>query len=659
MNARPWRWLRRLTHKDWVLLSLAVVFGLALSLRAIADPLDTSFDDVTGGTLMLATGEPGTMVPGPQLSTDVTMDISGMVAEVTVLQRFRNDSGQFAEAIYLFPLPDDAAVNAMQMRVGDRLIVGEIQEKKQAQATYREAVQAGKRASLLNQNRPNLFTSRVANLGPGEEIEVEIAYVQPLEWNAGQFRLRFPMAVTPRFDPHGSTAEVAPARQEANPTTLQLRLSPGFELSRLQSLYHDVEIEQRGSDYWLTLSELAVAAERDFELVWEPQLKAGPQTALFRERHDDEDYALLMIMPPQPEYLHQQPRELIFVLDSSGSMFGDSMAQAKASIEMALGTLTDSDRLNVIDFDSEARQLFPNPAAATAENVGRALKFVDALEADGGTDIGAALRLALDSQPASGFLRQVVFITDGSVANERELFSLIEQKLGASRLFTVGIGPAPNSYFMRKAAQFGRGSYTFVGSAEQVAESMDRLLSRLEYPALNNLCLDWPGFAETYPTRLPDLYLGEPLMVQVRSDELKGDAEVCGDTSLASWNAHLDLKSAQPGRGIATLWARSRVADLMDQLALGGDPATIREAVLETALSHKLVTRYTSFVAVDHTPVRPAEMPLASSRMAPLPSTALNLTMPAGGTGAAGRLIFGLMLLLIGATMVQRLRHDT
>ncbi|MEM7705243.1 MAG: VIT domain-containing protein [Pseudomonadota bacterium] len=658
MNSRPWRWLRRLTHKDWVLLCLALGFGLALSLRAAADPIGDPFGEVSSGSLMLTTGEPGEMVPGPQLSTDVTMEISGMVAEVTVVQRFRNNSGQFAEAVYLFPLPDDAAVNAMQMRIGDRLIVGEIQEKAQAQATYREAVQSGRRASLLDQNRPNLFTSRVANLGPGEEIEVEIAYVQPLEWNAGQFRLRFPMAVTPRFDPRAPGSEVTPVRPEVNPTTLQIHLMPGFELSRLQSLYHDVEIEQRGSSYRLGLSELAVAADRDFELVWEPLLKAGPQTALFSEHHDGEDYALLMIMPPQPEYLHQQPRELIFVLDSSGSMFGDSMAQAKASIEMALGTLTDSDRLNVIDFDSEARQLFPRSVAATTANIGRALAFVDALEADGGTDIGAALHLALENQPDPGVLRQVVFITDGSVANERELFSLIEQKLGDSRLFTVGIGSAPNSYFMRKAAQFGRGSYSFIGSAEQVAENMDRLLSRLEYPALNNLCLDWPGFAETYPTRLPDLYLGEPLMVHVRSEQLKGAAEVCGDTSLASWNAHLDLKKAQPGRGIATLWARSRVAALMDDLALGGDPATIRDAVLKTALSHRLVTRYTSFVAVDKTPVRPAEMPLATSRMAPLPSAALNLTMPAGGTGATGRLVFGLMLLLIGATVVQRLRHD-
>ncbi len=655
MNCRPGRWLRLLNHKDWVLLSVALYFVLALGVRAAADPLP----EWSGGTLLLNTGDPAGPLPGPQLSTDVVMDIAGMVAHVTVVQHFRNDSAEFAEGTYMFPLPEDAAVNAMQMRIGQRIIVGEVQEKVHAQQTYNQAVSEGKKASLLQQQRPNLFTSKVANLAPGEEIRIEIAYVQPLIYQSGQFRLRFPMAITPRFDPGAKTLTDTLTGNAVNPTTIEVNLTPGFELSRLSSLYHDVSIDQRGSVYHITLGDQVVAAQRDFELVWEPTLTSAPQLALFGETRGQEDFALLMIMPPQQKYAHQLPRELILVVDSSGSMFGESMDQAKASLEMALGTLTDSDRINVIDFDDDARALFSQPRSAEPAVIGQALSFIEGLEADGGTEIGKALALALPDQPADGYLRQVVFITDGSVANETELFAMIEQRLGNSRLFTVGIGAAPNSYFMRKAAQFGRGSYTFIGSTEQVAERMDELLSRLEHPALNDLCIYWPGFADSFPRRLPDLYLGEPLVINAKVAELKGPAEVCGSTAVDSWNSHLDLKSAKPGQGIATLWARSRVASLMDDLALGADPEQVEKDVLEVALDHQLVTRYTSFVAVDKTPTRPPHMALNSSQMAPLASSAMALSMPAGGTSGPGRIAFGLMALMIGWVMAQRLRTDS
>ncbi|MFK7955260.1 MAG: VIT domain-containing protein [Lysobacterales bacterium] len=655
MNCRPIRWLRHLNHKDWVLLSLALFFGLTLSMRAVADPLN----DVNSGTLLLDLGDTAGALPGPRLSTDVTMEVAGMVAHVTVVQRFSNNAGEFAEGIYLFPLPEDAAVNAMQMRIGKRVIEGEIQEKKRAQQTYAQAASEGKRASLLSQERPNLFKSRVANLAPGEEIAVRISYVQPLVYQSGQFRLRFPMAVTPRFDPLASGVSEQHTTNAINPTTLNIHLKPGFELSRLSSLYHDVTVDQHGGNYEVALTDEVVAAQRDFELVWEPTLKSAPQAALFGETVENESFGLLMVMPPQDEYVHPLPRELILVVDSSGSMFGESMTQAKASLEMALGSLTNADRVNVIDFDNEATALFETPQTADPQSIGLALNFIDGLKADGGTEIGKALTLALAGEPTQGYLRQVVFITDGSVANETELFAMIESQLGESRLFTVGIGPAPNSYFMRKAAQFGRGSYTFIGNTDQVTEQMDLLLGRLEHPALNDLCLFWPGLAESYPSRLPDLYLGEPLMVNVKLSELKGDAEVCGNTPLNSWNEHLDLKKAQSGQGIATLWARSRVASLMDELALGGDPDSIKQDVLTVALDHQLVTRYTSFVAVDKTPVRPQQMSLASSQMAPLASSELALSLPVGGTGAPARIVFGLMLLLIAATMITRLRNDS
>ncbi|MEM9533438.1 MAG: marine proteobacterial sortase target protein [Pseudomonadota bacterium] len=666
------RWLNKLNHRDWVLIGLALYFGLALAARAAADPLD----EVSTGSLFLDLRS-GASVSGLRLSTDVVVDIYGMVATVNVSQRFSNESAEFAEGTYVFPLPDEAAVNALTMRIGDRLIEGEVQEKKRAADTYREAARSGRRASLLSQDRPNLFTSKVANLGPGETIQVEITYVQPLTYRSGLYRLRYPMAILPRFDPRETpaidppapepkSAETLPAALEAipqafqeavvNPTTIRVNLDPGFALSRLKSVNHDVSIKEHASHYEVHLTDEVVASAADFELIWEPALNKGPQAALFVEATDQGDYGLLMVLPPQADHEHGQPRELVLVVDSSGSMFGASLTQAQQSIEMALGSLTDQDRFNVIDFDSEARALFAEARPATLAHVGQALDFVAGLEADGGTEIRAALDLALTGQAPAGYLRQVVFITDGSVANETELFAQIEADLGASRLFTVGIGPTPNSYFMRKAAHFGRGSYTYVSATDQVAERMDELLTRLEYPALKEVCVDWPSSAEAYPARLPDLYQGEPLVIHAQLDELSGLAEVCGMTALASWNQHLDLAGGRPGVGLATLWARKKVESLMDELALGGDADQIREDVLKLGLDHQLVTRYTSFVAVDRSPVRPADLPLSSTRMAAM--APLNLTMPATATGALGRITLGLMVLLLGVIVTRLLRSD-
>ncbi len=655
---------RRLHYKDRVLLGILAYFTLALGLRAA---YAQGLDAVTAGSFFLE--RPGVEEPlaAARLETKVRMRVSGMVAEVEVNQNFVNESGEFAEGIYAFPLPEDAAVNRLRMRIGSRLIEGEIREKRAAAEVYREARAAGKRASLLTQERPNLFTSRVANLPPGETIEVQISYVQELSYRDGGFSLRFPMALAPRYEPGAPEREaiqrtltdepvsrpVYATAPGTNRVELQIQLDAGFELTRLESLYHDVSVAESNGRYAIELAAGEVPPERDFELVWEPSLKQAPQAALFSEADADGAYALLMVMPPQADYPEQRPRELVLVIDTSGSMHGASLEQARESLLMALGSLSPDDRFNVISFNSAPTALFPGARLADDQAIGAAIDFVEDLSAGGGTEIAAALDLALGGAAAPGYLRQVVFITDGSVANETELFARIEAQLGESRLFTVGIGPAPNGYFMRKAAQFGRGSYTFIGSQEQVAERMDGLLRRLEHPVLTEVCVDWPGLSEMYPFRPGDLYLGEPLMIAARLDSLDGAAEVCGNTPLDAWSAFVDLKADTPGAGIASLWARRKIGTLMDDLALGADPTEIRAETLAVALKHRLVSRYTSFVAVDKTPVRPAGLPLSTGRIA---NAALAVALPATATDSGLRIAFGLMLILTGWVFARRLR---
>lgn len=583
------------------------------------------------GAGMLLLGLPGQYRPATRVATEVDIQVHGLIAQARVRQSFRNDGDGWTEGVYLFPLPENAAVNRMRLIVGERIIDGEVQERAQAKAAYATAKAAGQRTALVEQERPNLFTTSVANVGPGEEVRVEIHYQQTLRYEAGEFRLRFPMTFTPRYipgvpgeqvlaeqryapgaagwaaptpavpDAHRVTPPIQhPAAGSVNPTRLVVELRPGFELARLESRYHPVRSREEGG---VRRVELATeASDRDFELVWAPAPQAAPVAAAFKQTVDGEHYALLMLMPPQaaPRRL---PRELIFVIDTSGSMGGTSIAQARAALGLALDRLAPTDRFNVIQFNSYTHQLFPAPVAADARALARARGYVAGLEANNGTEMAPALRAALDAPAAEGWLKQVVFITDGAVGNEEQLFALIEQRLGDARLFPVGIGSAPNAHFMTKAAQFGRGSYTFIGDLGEVRARMGELFAKLESPVLRDLCLRWPAGAEMYPRRVPDLYAGEPLLVAARLAAPGGEVEVCGETGGQPWVRRLGLQGAE-ANGIAGVWARRKIAELLDARRGGEEPEAIRRQVLEVALRHQLVSPYTSFVAVDRTPAR-------------------------------------------------------
>ncbi len=657
-----------LNHKDVILLIVALFLltGMVAGHTQTRQP-EPLLDQVSAGAMILR-GDQGEFA-GTGLNTNVRMQIRGMIAEVEVTQSFRNDSPIWVEGIYAFPLPDNAAVNRMQMRIGERLIEGEIQEKQQAQRTYETAKKQGKTASLVSQQRPNMFTSKVANIGPTEVIDVTIGYVQELSYRDGQFSLRFPTTITPRFGGNpgeplalASLIGMESLAMSTDPTNLPslelaIELEPGFDLVRLESRYHDIDIAQSTDGYQVTLADGAIRPNRDFELVWEPSLGDTPQSAVLTERFDGEDYALMMVLPPQPKHLQQMPRELILIIDTSGSMHGASLEQAQHSLEMALGTLSPQDRFNLIQFNSTHEILFEQSVAANDAGIGQALDYVQALVADGGTQMHSALEAALSSPAQPGYVRQVVFITDGAISNETALFKLIDDQLGDARLFTVGIGAAPNSYFMRKAAEFGRGSATLIGDITDVAEKMDLLITRLEHPALTDLSANWPGPAETYPSILPDLYLNEPLVVAARLDTLSKSMQLHGHQGGDQWLDQLDVANSREGAGIATLWARRKVESLMDDLAMGAEPDLIRGSVLETALRFALVTRYTSFVAVDKTPVRPTDELLASQRLANAAPRAMNL--PQTATVSALHAVFGLLLLMLAVGFSLRLRDDS
>jgi Ca-activated chloride channel homolog len=610
-----------------VLVLLAAGPGLAAEVPAVGT-----------GSLFVKTEGPGTLQPAPVLRTDVRIRVTGMISRVAVTQQFENPTAQWMEGIYVFPLPEGAAVDTLYLRIGERVIQGQIQEREEAKQTYAQARQEGRKASLLEQERPNIFTVSVANIGPRESVEVVIEYQELVHYDSGEFRLRFPMVVGPRYIPGTSaipgvagrgwalnTPEVPdaaritppvrhPALGPINPVSLTVELDAGFRLRRLESPFHQVVASPGpGRAQLVTLQEGTVPANRDFELVWAPEVGAGPAAAAWSELHEGEHYALVMVLPPPGDTGGGRlPREVVIVIDTSGSMAGASIEQARMALDQTLGALGPRDRFNVIEFNSATTRLFPKSVPAGRAEIDQARRWVAGFQARGGTEMLGALRAALESDTGEDTVRQVVFITDGQVGNEDQLFRYIHERLGRSRLFTVGIGASPNSHFMTKAAQFGRGTYTYIGSPAEVGEKMSALFRKLEHPVLTDIAAAWGARldVEAWPARVPDLYLGEPIVLLTRlGTEPRTDLRVTGRRDAATWEQTLKLGGSAEETGIHRLWARKKIGGLMDRLREGADRDDVRFEVVTVALQHRLVSAYTSLVAVDVTPARRAGDP--------------------------------------------------
>ncbi|MBA2397500.1 MAG: marine proteobacterial sortase target protein [Bradyrhizobium sp.] len=625
-----------------------------------AERAQTTFlkaSDARSGSLLLKTDDG--YADASRLGIDVDLTVSGPTVRARVTQIFRNPTQNWVDAVYVYPLPSGGAVDTLKMVVGDRVIVGDIKERQQARIIYEQAARNGQKAALTEQERPNIFTNSVANIGPGETVLVQIEYQEPVQQNGHEFSLRLPMVIGPRYNPApvvqsvdfrsdgggwgASKSDPVPDRDRispqvldpatnapVNPTSITVRLQAGFPLGEVKSHHHAIKTEKPGNETRIIrLAEGPVPADRDFELTWKPLAEKAPSVGLFREHVGDSDYLLAFVTPPSVEQNEkkQLAREVIFVIDNSGSMGGISIIQAKASLTYALSRLQPGDRFNVIRFDHTLEVLFPTPVPADREHVGRATSFVDALQANGGTEMVPAMRAALSDNSNTGdanYVRQVVFLTDGAIGNEQQLFETISALRGRSRIFMVGIGSAPNTYLMARAAELGRGTFTHIGSVEQVEERMRGLFSKLENPAVTNLTAKFSdAAADITPSAIPDLYRDEPLILAAKLDKLTGSVEIKGRIGDRPWVVTLPLANAAEGKGLSKLWARRKIADAeVARTTRQASPEDADKTVLALALDHQLVTRLTSLVAVDKTPSRPEGEPLKV--------TELPINLPAG-----------------------------
>lgn len=618
-----------------------LLIGLMTLIATAATAFAAGFvkpNDMGTGALLFESNQAGQFVEAPRLDTDFDVTVTGQIARTRVTQRFENPAQGWVEGVYVFPLPENAAVDTLKMVIGDRVVIGDIKEKQEAKIIYEQAKAAGQKAALLEQERPNIFTNSIANIGPGETIVVQIEYQQPVRQTSGEFSLRVPMVVAPRYnalpeivrsvamgqepeleqfavaDPVPDRDRISPPvldsrkNKPVNPITVSVKLEPGFDLGAVKSSYHDV-VQAGDADSREVQFRNPEFADRDFELTWTAKDQKAPTVSVFAETVNNSDYALVQVTPPAVETEQKRlPREAIFVIDNSGSMSGPSMPQAKASLIYALDRLQPGDRFNVIRFDNTMELVFPRTVEATPENVTYARNFVGNLDANGGTEMLAPLAAALnDATPEDGaYLRQIVFLTDGAIGDEQRMFDLIGKERGRSRIFMVGIGSAPNSFLMTRMAEIGRGTFTQIGEGGQVEERMRDLFAKLENPVVTELKASADSNAiDITPSVLPDLYKGEPLTLLVKTAKLQGKLTVSGKVGGQNWSRTLELGQPTPGAGIAKLWARRGIEDAEVAVSLQREhPAAADAKILALALEHHLVSRVTSLVAVDKTPSR-------------------------------------------------------
>ena len=552
----------------------------------------------------------------PLTHTDMKAEVTGFLARVTVTQRFENPSPEKIEAVYTFPLPQRSAVDRMTLRVGDRTIEAKIKRREEAQALYDAARTGGRVAGLLEQERPNIFTQSVANILPGEHVTVTISYVEILAYEAGTYELVFPMVVGPRYMPAGlpDAARIAPpvtpeGTRAGHDVSIDVTLDAGVPLDGLASPSHDIDIERPGpARAHVVLRSKAAIPNKDFILRYDV---AGRriQDALLTHRNGRDGFFTLILQPPDrvaPQEV--APKELVFVLDTSGSMSGFPIEKAKETMRLALQGLYARDTFNLITFAGDTHILFPHPVPATPENLHTAHAFLESRHGGGGTEMMKAIRAALDPSDAQDHIRIVCFMTDGYVGNDMEIIAEVKRHPNA-RVFSFGIGSAVNRFLLDGMAEHGRGEVEYVGLQDDGSAAARRFHERVRNPLLTDITVDWGGLpvSELYPKRIPDLFGAKPVIVHgryqgaghgtVRIRGMAGGRAIVREVAV-------DLPATEARHDVlATLWARTRVEDLMAQdyagIQQGRPAAEIKQAITQLGLDYRLLTHYTSFVAVE------------------------------------------------------------
>src|SRR5215510_3370093 len=622
--------LRRFFIKS--LLPIAVVILAVIGLHSLegSGSVASAQNTVTPGSLQVVdpNGMPKAICPLKQ--TDVKAQISGFLSRVTVTQEFENPFKEKIEAVYTFPLPQNAAVDDMTMLVWDRTVRGKILRREEAEAVYEAAKTKGQTASLLNQERPNIFTQSVANILPGEQIKITISYVETLKYEDGSYEFVFPMVVGPRYVPGSPTesqgngfspdtdsvpdgskitpAPAPPGMRAGHDISLDLTLDAGVPIDGLNSKTHDVSVERPNDrSARVTLKDLATIPNKDFILRYDVAGKKIEDAVLTHAGGTGGFFTLILQPPERVTVEDVTPKELVFVLDTSGSMSGFPIEKAKETMKLALDNLYPADTFNLITFSGDEHILFPEPVPATKENLAKAQAFLETRQGGGGTEMMKAIKASMDPTDKLDHVRIVCFMTDGYVGNDLQITGEV-QKHPNARVFAFGIGNSVNRFLLDNMAKYGRGEVEYVGLNDDGSAAARRFHERVRNPLLTDISVEWNGLtvSDVYPKQIPDLFGAKPVVLTGRYlGTSKGIIRLKGKMSGRDFVREIpvDFSSTQSHDVLATLWARTRVDDLMSQDFNGAQQGNMKEdvkqSIIQLGLDYRLMTQFTSFVAVE------------------------------------------------------------
>lgn len=582
----------------------------------------------------------------PLKHTEVQAKIAGNISRVEVTQSFENPFTTTLEAVYIFPLPDEAAVDDMLIKIGDRTIKGNIKKRQEAQQIYEQAKRQGRTAGLLEQERDNIFTQSLANIKPGEQIDVIIRYSDSLKFASGNYEFVFPMVVGPRYIP-GTTIEdntigagSAPAPMMQNQDTdlvpdasrlnapilppgtrsrhdinVTVEINAGVEIQNLSSPSHQIQITKSPQIFRVNLAGGDTIPNKDLILRYQVAGDSTQTTVLTQSDERGGHFAVYLI--PAIEYKPDRivPKDVVFLIDTSGSQAGAPLMQCQELMRRFISGLNLNDTFSIVDFANTTQHLSPVPLPNTPQNRSLAMNYINKLDASGGTELLRGIRAVLNFPVTDpGRLRTIVLLTDGYIGNENQILAEVQQNLKpGNRLYSFGAGSSVNRFLLNRIAELGRGISRIIRHDEPVDRVVEKFFLQINNPVLANINWQWEGEGESpiiYPHTPPDLFAEQPLVLFGRkADKLAGKLHINGITAGGiRYQKTFNLNFDDVGNSaIAQLWGRSRIKDLMNQM-VSGDTKKGVEAVTDTALSYQLLSQYTAFVAVsDDVRVDPTE----------------------------------------------------
>jgi len=595
-------------------------------------------------------------IPLPLRHTEVNASINAYIASVEVKQEYHNPYNEKIEVVYTFPLPHDASVNEFVMTIGKRKIRGIIRERHEAEEIYNEARKRGHVASLLTQERPNIFVQRIANIEPGKNIDVTVTYYNTLPYHDGGYEFRFPTVIGPRFNPPDSVDPVGAVARTQNqssdtevqylkPTeissheiSLSVDLEAGVVIESVHSATHEIVVEKvSASRRRITFANEGVLPNRDFILRW--QVGGDLIKSAFLVHEDERGgFFTLVLTPPQDETtVSRSPVEHVFVIDCSGSMKGEPLRVAKRTAQRVLESLQPRDTFQIIQFSASASALGPRPIAATPAAIRSGIEYLASLKGNGGTMMIEGIKAALDFPHEPGRVRLVSLMTDGFIGNEAEILAAVHSRLGDSKVFSFGVGSAPNRFLLERMAKLGQGAAAYVTTDNDNSDqAIDDFIQRISQPVFSDITIDWGTTAvtEIYPPRIPDLHFSQPIVLVGRFSGKAGKRIIVNGYSAgkpARITRPLTQQDQRSRPELAQIWARMKIADIADQSYWAADKEPLISEIRDLALDFGLMSKYTAFLAVDSTSKTTGEQGVTVTQAVPVPADVKIDVTVAGG----------------------------